>query len=647
MKKTKRKVYTALVAFLLLLLINVGTKASEPGYIRYERATVVEPTIDGVWTSTNEWTEGEPTMIGENVVFRSTYTLLGGEPIVCHSRFVIEILNDDTNDAGDYWQICIDGYNTGGSAPQTDDFRIDIVGHTDLVCYQGTGSGWTEITPDPVDVVFADSISESPTSSTPHWILEISMLKHHGVIQMDLVWGIRVAVYDESNSAAGVQAWPPTDRDVPNDWGVNNHSPDPYEPPTEEPTTEPPTEEPTTAPPTEEPTTAPPTEPPTEEPTTEPPTEEPTTEPPTEPAKHDLTISVTGSGSTTLSVGTHSYDYGTSVQIGANPQSGWKFDHWLLDSTNIGSYNPTSVTMDTNHNLVAVFTEDEVADPTSLVVSASPNTLTVNVGEEATFTATAEGGTSPYSFYWIEYGVGQVWNSERLTISKSDPGTYEFYCNVEDSEGSATNTDPVKLIVNDPEQPKNNITIFVTGAGQTVPEAGSYSIDSESSLQVGALAESGWRFDHWLLDSENVGYFNPTSVTMDTNHVLEVVFIEETTGSASVNDVTLSVEVIAVILSVCGLTAGAGGWIVRTQRVRKRHKILFTKHMEDIDDTYSRFRMNTLQCETELYNYKSHVFDDFKQGLLDEEKYNLLNTRIDSYLREIEEKKKKSDHPND
>ena len=50
--------------------------------------------------------------------------------------------------------------------------------------------------------------------------------------------------------------------------------------------------------------------------------------------------------------------------------------------------------------------------------------------------------------------------------------------------------------------------------------------------------------------------------------------------------------------------------------------------------------------ETELYNYKSHVFDDFKQGLLDEEKYNLLNTRIDSYLREIEEKKKKSDNHN-
>jgi hypothetical protein len=234
-KRMKRKFYTiAIVVFLMLSLINVGTtKASEPGYERREYPTAVEPTIDGVWTSNDEWTDGEPTMIGENVAFRSTYTITGeggdGETL-CSSLSVIEFLNDDTYDAGDYWQICIDGLLDGGSAPQTDDFRIDIVGHTDLVCYQGTGSGWTEITPDPIDVIFADSISESPTSSTPHWILEISLQKHQGVIQTDIIWGIRVAVYDESNSVAGVQAWPPTYRDVPDGWGIENYSTDPYYP---------------------------------------------------------------------------------------------------------------------------------------------------------------------------------------------------------------------------------------------------------------------------------------------------------------------------------------------------------------------------------------------------------------------------------
>jgi hypothetical protein len=60
--------------------------------------------------------------------------------------------------------------------------------------------------------------------------------------------------------------------------------------------------------------------------------------------------------------------------------------------------------------------------------------------------------------------------------------------------------------------------------------------------------------------------------------------------------------------------------------------------MEDIDDVYSRFRMNTLKCEAELYRYKNQVLDDFKQGLIDEAKYNILDARIDNYLKEIKEK---------
>ena len=119
------------------MLLNVGTKAGNPDYERIEYQTVVEPTIDGVWTSTNEWTDTEVTMIGENVAFRSTFTAIGsGDDMVVTSHFVIEILNDDTDDAGDYWQICIDNSNTGGSAPQIGDYRIDIVGHTTLVVYQ-------------------------------------------------------------------------------------------------------------------------------------------------------------------------------------------------------------------------------------------------------------------------------------------------------------------------------------------------------------------------------------------------------------------------------------------------------------------------------------------------------------------------------
>ena len=84
----------------------------------------------------------------------------------------------------------------------------------------------------------------------------------------------------------------------------------------------------------------------------------------------------------------------------------------------------------------------------SMTVSASPSSLTVNVGEEAIFTANVDGGTPPYTYIWSELGVGQVGSEVELRISKDSPGTYDFCCNVEDSTGWSQNSNQVILIVN-------------------------------------------------------------------------------------------------------------------------------------------------------------------------------------------------------
>ena len=99
-----------------------------------------------------------------------------------------------------------------------------------------------------------------------------------------------------------------------------------------------------------------------------------------------------------------------------------------------------------------------------------------------------------------------------------------------------------------------------------------------------------------------------------------------------------SIEWVAVIISLFGFAVGAGGWIVRTRSARKRKKILFTKLMDDVDAIFSRFKMNALRCQAELYKLREQVLDEFKQGLIDEEKYNILNNRVDDYLKEVEEK---------
>ncbi len=211
-----------MIAFCGLLLVNVGIiSAAEPGYERISYSTQLVPTVDGAWTSPDEWTDGDITMISEDAEFRSTWDFADA----VMTRFLVEFFSDDTTDAGDYWQMCIDGDQSGGSAPQAGDFRIDIVGHDTLTVYEGDGVGWTEITPDPTDIEWDNSISDSPTNSTPHWILEIMISKNAGVVTMGILWNFRLAVYDES-STAGVLAWPPTDQDVPDGYGIENYSPD-------------------------------------------------------------------------------------------------------------------------------------------------------------------------------------------------------------------------------------------------------------------------------------------------------------------------------------------------------------------------------------------------------------------------------------
>jgi hypothetical protein len=118
---------------------------------------------------------------------------------------LVEIFNDDTNDTGDYWQICMDGAGNGGAAPDANDWRIEIIGHTTLTVYKGTGTGWTPVAT-PAGIAWANSIDISPLLGTPHWILEFRLDKSAGPITNQPPHGLRVAVYDASNAAAGVQS---------------------------------------------------------------------------------------------------------------------------------------------------------------------------------------------------------------------------------------------------------------------------------------------------------------------------------------------------------------------------------------------------------------------------------------------------------
>lgn len=192
------------------------------GYESTNYQAIDAPVEDGVWTTDTEWDDaGIPTSLTANLQWREKWTWPGD----IFEHFLIEVIDDTTEDAGDYVQICIDPLADGGIAPQSDDIRVDWVGHdaSGLTIYQGDGSGWVEFTDYTwdTDIFVADSISASPLESTPHWIVEIRMDRSKA--EFDVSGSnyqplIRVASYDESGT--GVQSWPPTSADSPSGWGL-------------------------------------------------------------------------------------------------------------------------------------------------------------------------------------------------------------------------------------------------------------------------------------------------------------------------------------------------------------------------------------------------------------------------------------------
>jgi hypothetical protein len=68
------------------------------------------------------------------------------------------------------------------------------------------------------------------------------------------------------------------------------------------------------------------------------------------------------------------------------------------------------------------------------------------------------------------------------------------------------------------------LTIITTVGGTTDPAPGTYSYTANSSVQVTAIPNADYVFDHWELDMVNVGSANPYTVLMDKNHTLKAVF---------------------------------------------------------------------------------------------------------------------------
>jgi hypothetical protein len=232
MKKSFFAAFCIMALCSLALVMKTETvRAQQEGYEVNDYVAMTTPTLDGNWTTADEWIDAEEKQLdGDlNVTFRLKYTT--DYPSWVNQYYLIEFFDDTTDDAEDYWQICYAastefyGNPVGGTTPQTDCKRFDFVGHNGaagFTLYKGDGTAWVESTDYTwaTNVEIVESFGTSPLSDTPHWIAEIKI--EHIFFSIEPFFWMRMAAYDASNAAAGVQAWPDSSVDVPDDWGLMN-----------------------------------------------------------------------------------------------------------------------------------------------------------------------------------------------------------------------------------------------------------------------------------------------------------------------------------------------------------------------------------------------------------------------------------------
>ena len=129
---------------------------------------------------------------------------------------------------------------------------------------------------------------------------------------------------------------------------------------------------------------------------------------------HQLTITATIGGTTNPIPGTYAYSEGSSVTVHATPSSDYILSYWELDSVNVGATNPISVTMDSNHNLRAVF-----ASTYSAVIRAVCNTEGLDVGVSIWMDGSPTGYSTPHTFAGLT-------GAHTFSVSSADPSGHPF-----------------------------------------------------------------------------------------------------------------------------------------------------------------------------------------------------------------------------
>jgi len=207
----------SLIALYLVLLCPLGIVVPQNQPSVNSTALTNTVSLDGKWTSPEEWADSTELKINEVGYIRIKDTSIELHVLV---DFVADIQPDD----GDYAYVILDTRNDGGSTPRADDYQIRIIwASTYGLAYSveltyGTSQDWGSYSQAPKGFEGASSIdaSNNPYSSIPHLIYEFRLTKVI-VAEYANIAGISIGAYD---SGGATLSWPSSvDQNDPNTYG--------------------------------------------------------------------------------------------------------------------------------------------------------------------------------------------------------------------------------------------------------------------------------------------------------------------------------------------------------------------------------------------------------------------------------------------
>ena len=174
----------------------------------------------------------------------------------------------------------------------------------------------------------------------------------------------------------------------------------------------------------------------------------------------------------------------------------------------------------------------------------------------------------------VASGIVELWVDGNLKVNQSvsiSQASNGIFPGTGNSAGFATTLYIDDLVLSSsyigPIITTYNLTISApspSNGGSTNPSTGTYSINAGTYQSVTATANSGYTFDHWLLDSSNIGSTNPYSVQMNGDHTLQAVFVtssdQTVTGDLTV-DANASINNNLIINGILTVEAPQGYYI--------------------------------------------------------------------------------------